>query len=340
MRSDSATAKYWEPQDHGRVRCGLCPHGCLISEGGRGICGIRKNIDGTLMATAYGIYPAVHMDPIEKKPLNHFLPGSRILSVGSVGCNLKCLHCQNWSLSCETADGMEPYLIPPELLIERSLDGDSVGIAFTYNEPTINYEYLMDVIPELDRKGAKVVLVTNGYLSPGPWDDLMEHTHGANIDVKGFTENFYKEVAGGKLAPVLRNVKSSYEKGVHVEIAYLVIPDRNDDDGQVDDFLDWVLSDLSADVPVHFNRFHPDHRMLDVPATSRETLEGIRKKAMDRGLHHVYIGNIGGKDYNSTFCPKCGAKLISRDFFSAGMKKLKGGRCGKCSAPLYGVWKD
>jgi len=189
--TEGVKARYWGSQGDGNVRCQLCPHACRIPEGGRGVCGIRVNKGGELVAAAYGIYHAVHLDPIEKKPLNHFYPGSRILSLGSIGCNLTCLHCQNWSLSRERPEGMEAYYLPPDILIDRAMDRGSIGVAFTYNEPTINFEYIMDVSPALRRKGAKVVHVTNGHLDTGPWKELMEETDGANIDVKGFTEEFY-----------------------------------------------------------------------------------------------------------------------------------------------------
>jgi pyruvate formate lyase activating enzyme len=332
-------AKHWKPLEEGKVQCGLCPHGCKIKEGGRGICGIRLNKKGKLIAGAYGIYPAVHLDPIEKKPLNHFLPGSSILSLGSIGCNMTCLHCQNWSLSRERPEGMENYYIPPDLLVKKALDRGSIGVAFTYNEPTINFEYIIDTAPELRKKGAKVVHVTNGHLDPGPWKEIMEHSDGANIDVKGFSEKFYREITGGDLGAVLENVKASVDMGVHVEIAYLVIPGHNDDDKQVDGFIDWILGDLHEQVPVHFNRFHPDHRMLDVPATSRSTLESIREKARKKGIKHVFIGNIGGGDYNDTFCPGCGKRVVTRSYFSARQKGLKEGKCVHCGASVSGLWK-
>ncbi len=332
------TAKHWTALDSNVIRCELCPHHCSISDGKRGICGIRVNRNGKLVAAAYGIYPALHLDPIEKKPLNHFMPSSSILSLGSIGCNLKCLHCQNWSLSRERPEGMEGYYLPPELVVEKALSRGSIGIAFTYNEPTINFEYIMDTAPSLRKKGAKVVHVTNGHLEAGPWKELMEHTDGANIDVKGFTEEFYRSVTGGYLKPVLENVKISVDMGVHVEIAYLVIPGHNDDETQVDGFLGWVLEKLGPDVPLHFNRFHPDHRMMDVPATPRETLEWMRKRALESGIHHVYIGNMGGAGYNDTICPSCSRKVISRDLFISSRKGLKDGKCAHCGTKIPGVW--
>ncbi|MGA1873468.1 MAG: AmmeMemoRadiSam system radical SAM enzyme [Thermoplasmatota archaeon] len=333
-------ARHYNALEDGKVRCVLCPHSCLISEGARGICGIRVNRGGKLVAAAYGVYPAIHLDPIEKKPLNHFLPGSRILSLGSIGCNLACLHCQNWSLSCERPEGLETSYVPPELLIGKALDRGSIGVAFTYNEPTINFEYIMDVSSGIRDKGGKIVHVTNGHLNEGPWKELMEHTDGANIDVKGFTQEFYKKITGGDLQPVLDNVRTSVDMGVHVEIAYLVIPGHNDDDPQIDGFIGWVLSNLHEQVPVHFNRFHPDHRMMDVPATSSNSLKKIRDRARAEGLKHVFIGNLGGGEYNDSYCPGCGRKVISRSIFAVSQKSLKGGVCAHCGASVSGVWSD
>jgi len=336
MKKD-ISAKHWTATAGDIVRCELCPHHCLIGEGKSGLCGIRTNRSGKLVAAAYGLYPAVHLDPIEKKPLNHFMPGSQILSLGSVGCNMTCLHCQNWSLSRERPEGMENYYIPPDLLVRKALSRGSIGVAFTYNEPTINFEYIMDTAPSLRKKGAKVVHVTNGHLEKGPWKELMEHTDGANIDVKGFTEEFYRKVTGGYLKPVLDNVKISFDLGVHVEIAYLVIPRYNDDPGQIDGFIGWVLDELDADVPLHFNRFHPDHRMTDVPATPRETLESIRSSALELGVHHVFIGNLGGS-YNDTVCPSCRGTVISRNPLLSNRKGLKDGKCAHCGTKIPGVW--
>lgn len=336
---EGTLARHWESLEGRDARCDLCPHTCRIGEGKRGICGIRVNRNGKLMAAGYGLYPAVHLDPIEKKPLNHFLPGSRILSLGSIGCNLSCRHCQNWSLSRERPEGMEDYFIPPELLINRALDRESIGVAFTYNEPTINFEYIMDVSPELRKRGAKVVLVTNGHLRPGPWKELMEHTDGANVDVKGFSEDFYTRIVGGTLGTVLDNVKTAVDLGVHTEIAYLVIPGHNDDEEQIKGFIGWILSKLHDQVPVHFNRFHPDHKMLDVPPTPEGTLIRSKETAIEMGLKHVFIGNMGGGSFNDTYCPGCGKRIISRNMFSIRSKVSNDGRCPHCGTSVYGVWR-
>jgi pyruvate formate lyase activating enzyme len=326
-------AEFWKKTDDGRIECVLCPHHCKIPEGGSGLCRARANEGERLAAEGYGIYPAVHMDPIEKKPLNHFLPGSSILSLGSVGCNLTCLHCQNWSLARGSPEGLDGYYLPVEDRLSRAKSRGSIGVAFTYNEPTINYEYLVDAGRKLKEQGSRVVLVTNGYLESEPWDNLMKVTDAANVDVKGYTEDFYKSVTGGSMKPVLRNVKSAFDKGVHMEIAYLVIPGHNDD-GQVEDFIEWVRTDLSPEIPVHFNRFHPDHRMQDVPPTPPETLTTIKKQALKKGLVNVFIGNLVGSGSNDTVCPSCGKVLVSREGFWSPKVRIKDDKCPKCGKEI------
>ncbi len=330
-------ARHWQVEGDA-VRCALCPHHCLIAKGRSGLCGVRKNASGKLIAAGYGLYPAIHLDPIEKKPLNHFLPGRSILSVGSLGCNLRCLQCQNWSLSTDVPDGNEAYQVPVEVIVKGALERGSMGVAFTYNEPTINFEFIMDAAPGIRERGGKVVLVTNGYLAPGPWDELMGHTDAANIDVKGFTEDFYRKVTGGTLAPVLRNVEAAVKRGVHVEIAYLIIPGHNDDEAQLEGFCSWVLSTLGPDVPVHFTRFHPDHKLLHVMATPAKTMDLAREMARKMGIHYVYLGNIHDKEGGSTRCPNCSSVVINREGFSSKFKDLKEGKCSKCSTRIAGVW--
>lgn len=330
-------ARHWAAEGDA-IRCGLCPHHCLIGKGKAGLCGVRRNVDGRLTASAYGLFPAVHLDPIEKKPLNHFLPGCPILSVGSVGCNLRCLHCQNWGLSTDVPDGNEAYLVPVEELVKGSVERGSIGVAFTYNEPTINFEFIMDAAPGIRRKGGKVVLVTNGFLEEGPWDELMDITDAANIDVKGFSEEFYRKVTGGSLAPVLRNVEAAVRKGVHVELAYLIIPGFNDDGAQLKGFCDWVVTSLGHDIPVHFTRFHPDHKLLHVPPTPDRTMEMARDLARERGTNYVYLGNVLDREGGSTRCPNCSNVVVSREGFSSVVKGIKDGKCSRCGTSIAGIW--
>jgi pyruvate formate lyase activating enzyme len=331
-------AEFWDSLENDQVRCGLCPHNCRIVPGKHGVCGIRRNVDGKLIAEAYGIYPAIHRDPIEKKPLYHFIPGSTILSVGSVGCNLNCSFCQNWSLSREDTDGKEAYFTPPEALIEGAGSKGSIGIAFTYNEPTINYEYIMDVIPSLKKNGLRSVLVTNGFLSGEPWDNLMEYIDGANIDVKAFSDKFYREITKSRLDPVLDNVKSSFDKGVHIELTYLVIPGYNDSGEEIDRYLDWVTGSLSTEIPLHFTRFHPDYMMSHVEPTPIKTLDRIMDQCREKGITHAYVGNVAFGDFTDTRCGKCGEVLIKRSGFSVRTKNMDGNRCRKCGKTLYGVF--
>jgi len=296
------------------------------------------NVDGTLKAMAYGLYPAIHMDPIEKKPLNHFIPGSSVLSIGSVGCNLTCRMCQNWSLSRNGVDRVRCETITPGSLVRMARSMGGPCVAFTYNEPSINFEYIMDASPLLSDAGIGVVLVTNGHLERGPWREMTGRIDAANIDVKGFTDRFYTEVAGGRLDTVLENVKATFEAGVHTELTYLVVPSYNDDPEEIKRFSEWVVGEVSPDVPVHFTRFHPDHLMTDVPATPIKTLEKARAIAISSGVRYVYIGNAAGKGYNDTRCPSCGSLLVARLGYEVELLGVSDGRCRRCSAPIYGIW--
>jgi pyruvate formate lyase activating enzyme len=292
---------------------------------------------GKLYALGYGIYPAIHMDPIEKKPLNHFLPGSNVLSVGSVGCNLTCRMCQNWSLSRGSPDLRDRPIEGKDLLALVSSNG-SPSVAFTYNEPTINEEFLMDTLPILQEKRIRTILVTNGYLNPDPWAEVMGNTDAANIDVKGFTERFYKDIAGGRLAPVLDNVRTAHEAGVHIELTYLVIPTENDSMEELGSFCKWVSKELSGDVPLHFTRFHPDHRLTHLPSTPISTLEMAKRIAIDMGLNYVYIGNVHGTGYNDTLCPGCGSEIIARRGYTVSFGWSRPGECPRCGHNIEGVW--
>ncbi|MCD6383412.1 MAG: AmmeMemoRadiSam system radical SAM enzyme, partial [Thermoplasmata archaeon] len=250
-REEMREAEYWEVYKGKTVRCNLCPHRCVIAEGKAGICGVRWNLGGKLYTEIYGKVTALSVDPIEKKPLYHFLPGRGILSVSSYGCNFRCLHCQNWELSQEYRKMIRPIYLSPEELLKKALNArDSVGVAFTYNEPLIWFEYLKEVMPLLRERGQHTVLVTNGFINPEPLSELLPHLSAANIDVKGFTEEFYRKIVVGKLQPVLETAKRMHSAGVHVELTYLVIPTLNDDPAQYRGFINWVLNELGDRIPV------------------------------------------------------------------------------------------
>lgn len=321
---------YWEVEED-KIRCKLCPQNCFIGEGERGICNVRKNIEGKLYSLIYGKVASLAVDPIEKKPLYHFYPGTSVLSYGSMGCNLKCKFCQNASLS--NGDPESPYL--KEYTVAELADQASNhdGIAWTYNEPTIAYEYSLDVskkIKEMD--GGYVVYVTNGFINNDPLEELSPYLDAMNIDIKAFHDDFYRKIVGGRLQPVLDTAVKAVESGIHVEVTYLIIPGYNDEYEEIEDFSEWVMHNLGEDTVVHFSRFHPDHDMRDVPATPEKTMKKAREIAKKVGLNFVYLGNLPAD--NDTKCPECGATIISRSFFSSGRLNLQDGKCPECGRKI------
>ncbi|NLK07467.1 MAG: AmmeMemoRadiSam system radical SAM enzyme [Firmicutes bacterium] len=282
-------AMYSHKENNG-VRCELCPHRCLVLPGKSGICRMRRNRDGMLVAEGYGIVSSIALDPIEKKPLFHFYPGSSILSLGSYGCNLRCLFCQNWQIS--QTQGKARPIVPKDVLnLAKTHQSDGcVGVAFTYNEPLIWYEFILETAPLLKAAGLKTVLVTNGYLSRLPWDELIQHIDALNVDVKAWDDDFYGKMCGARLGPVLDNLAAAKDK-CHIELTYLVIPDHNDDDASLEGFARWVYNNLGADTPVHFSRYFPSYR-LEIPATPTDVLKRARALA-GKWLDFVYLGNVG-----------------------------------------------
>jgi pyruvate formate lyase activating enzyme len=318
-----------------RLRCYLCPHNCIIENGKYGICGVRKNIDGELYSAVYGRVSSMAMDPIEKKPLFHFHPGSWIFSISTIGCNLKCKHCQNWEISQASINSMKiPYYSPEEIVAIAMKEG-SQGIAFTYNEPTIWYEYTLDVGKISKSKGMYNVYVTNGYINEEPLREISRYLDAMNIDVKGFTDEFYRKITGGRLQPVLDTVKLAHSLGIHIELTYLIIPTLNDSEKEIRDFSKWVFETLGRDGIVHFSRFHPDYMLRNLPETPAKTLHRAYEIAREEGLNYVYLGNLWEEKYETTYCPKCGAPLIKRSGYNVRIENLTDdGRCSKCGEKI------
>ncbi len=316
---------------NGVVRCKTCMHYCVIKPDKWGICKMRRNENGVLKVYNYGMVSSIALDPIEKKPLHNFKPGSSVLSFGSVGCNFRCKHCQNYSIS--RADLSYPYLreLKPKDVLKLAKDYKADGIAWTYNEPSIWHEFALDSSRLVKEEGFYVVYVTNGYMSYEAIDQFEGILDAANVDVKAFTEDFYRKIvgAGAKLEKVLECVKYLHKKGVFVELTYLVIPDENDSEDEIRSFAEWVV-DLDKRIPVHFSRFHPDYQMLDKPSTPIKTLEKAVEIAKDVGVEYVYIGNVWGHKYEDTYCPNCGELLIDRDGFYIVAMNLDGDRCPAC----------
>jgi pyruvate formate lyase activating enzyme len=324
-------ALHYTKIDGDKVRCDLCPHRCVISGGETGICGVRANRGGVLWADSYGRTVTVNADPIEKKPLYHFMPGSRIVSIGPNGCTLSCENCQNWHISKEKAP---TRYIAPEDLVELGGRGDSIGVAFTYTEPLVWFEYLKDVAPMLRERGLKSVLVTNGFLNEAPAREIAPLIDAFNVDLKSMSDDFYKMICGGRVEPVKRFIEIAAAV-THVEVTNLVITGLNDRDADFEALVDW-LAGISVDIPLHFSRFFPQYRMEDRGATPPERLERAYEIASKR-LHYVYIGNIFIDGTEDTRCARCGAAIVQRTGYSARIIGT-GGRCPKCGAAVKGVW--
>jgi pyruvate formate lyase activating enzyme len=320
------SAAYFDRLEHGQVVCRLCPADCRLTDGKRGICESRFNQGGTLVTDNYGEAVTLAVDPIEKKPLYHFYPGAHILSTGPNCCNLGCSFCQNWQISQRKIH--TTYLSPGQL-VTAAQDEHSLGIAFTYTEPMVWFEYIMDTAPLARAAGLKVVLVSNGYINPAPLDDLLGVTDAFNIDLKGIREQFYLRTCRGKLAPVLENIRRIAASGSHLEVTNLIIPGENDGDDEIRDLVSFVAS-VSDLIPLHFSAYHPDFEMKR-PATPTVTLLRARSIALEQ-LKYVYLGNIQSTEGNDTICPVCGHLLITRRGFSSQIVGLTGSRCASCAA--------
>ena len=297
-------------QRDGKIQCLLCPHACLLSEGQSGLCQVRTVIDGTLISTVYALPSALRVDPMEKKPLYHFLPGTRTFSLGTQGCNLKCKFCQNWHLS--TRHGHATVTVSPEEIVSEALDAGCDSIAFTYNEPIIFAEYAMDIKQVAEGTGLPCIMVTNGYINPEPREILFKGIKAVNIDLKAFSDELYQAYTGATLAPVLDTIAWCVREGIHTEITTLIIPGCNDDPDMIRKECDWIVQACGADTVLHLNAFHPDHLMKDYPMTGRNSLQTAREIALESGLNYVYVGNYPGFD-NNTYCPVCGEKVLERD---------------------------
>jgi pyruvate formate lyase activating enzyme len=338
LNSAHHPARWWETMPDGRLHCYLCPRHCHIGEGQTGFCFIRKNEGGRLVQLGYGRPAALQMDPVEKKPLNHFFPGSKILSMGTAGCNMGCFFCQNWDISKAKADQVNSASLSPEQVVELTLQHGAPSIAFTYNEPTIWGEYVIDIAKIAHQEGLNTVMVSNGYITREAFFDVYQHIDAANIDLKAFTENFYSKITLTHLQPVLDTLKwLRHETDVWFEITNLIIPTLNDGDAEFRQLCDWVLQNLGDDVPLHFTAFHPDFKLLDKPPTPPETLHRARAIAFEMGLKFVYEGNIWSEGGN-TICPGCKRAIIRRSWHSILSNNVREGKCKHCGAKIPGVF--
>ncbi|MHC1699444.1 MAG: AmmeMemoRadiSam system radical SAM enzyme [Humidesulfovibrio sp.] len=340
-------ARLWKPLKDDQVQCRLCSHFCVIKPGRRGLCGVRENQDGALFTLVYGLPAAINVDPVEKKPLYHFLPGTRTFSFGTMGCNLSCTFCQNASLSQPPRLGgrISGHSAGPAELVDSALKSGSKSIAYTYSEPTVFFELVEDTARLALTRGLKNILVTNGFMSPECLDacgpdsrDKPGLIQAANVDLKAFTEDFYKERCGARLAPVLKNLAHMRRLGWWLEVTTLLIPGLNDDPGELADMAAFINAELGPDTPWHLSRFHPDYKLTDRPVTPHETLLAARETGRNAGLRFVYIGNASGPGFGDTICPACQALVVDREGFRAETGGLADGRCKACGAAIPGVW--
>jgi len=331
-------AMHWEARAGGMVRCGLCPHRCMLSEGQIGICRARKNEGGKLYSLVYGKLAAAHVDPIEKKPFFHVLPASKSFSIATPGCNMRCLFCQNWEIAQAFPWDVQTTDVAPDQVVEAALKSGARSIAFTYTEPIIYYEYMLDIAKRARQRGLKTVVVSNGFINPEPLKELLEFIDAYKVDLKAFNDRFYDEFTGGDLESILRTLKIIRESGVWLEIVTLLVPGQNDSEEEVRKLARWVKENLGPDVPLHFSRFHPQHKLRTLPPTPVQTVIRAREIAVEEGLHYVYTGNVRHPEGESTYCPETGELAIERQGYFVVRNNLKDGKCPSgCRVP--GVWE-
>ena len=340
MQEPGYPARYWHMIPDGRMQCDLCPRDCKLHDGQRGACFVRERRGEQMILTTYGRSSGFCIDPIEKKPLNHFYPGSSVLSFGTAGCNLACKFCQNWDISKSRDMDRLMDQASPEAIAAAALEHGCRSVAFTYNDPVIFAEYAMDVADACHAHGIQTVAVTAGYMHAPARRDFYDRIDAANVDLKAFTDDFYFKLTGSHLTPVLDTlVYLKHEARVWLEITTLLVPGHNDSDDEITAMCRWIRQHLGAEVPLHFSAFHPDHRMLDVPATPPATLVRARRRALLEGLHYVYTGNVHNVEGDTTFCPRCAAPLIVRDWHLIKDYRLRAdGHCPECGSLIAGCF--
>lgn len=332
--------KYWHALDDGRLQCDLCPRECHLHEGQQGLCFVRARHNNEIVLTTYGRSSGFCVDPIEKKPLNHFLPGTPVLSFGTAGCNLACKFCQNWDMSKSREMDTLADTATPEQIARAAKELGCKSVAFTYNDPVIFMEYAIDVAKECRKLDIKTVAVTAGYICEEPRKEFFQYIDAANVDLKAFTEQFYFKLTGGHLQPVLDTLKYiRHHTDTWLEVTTLLIPEKNDSDDEIKQLSQWIYDELGVDVPLHFSAFHPDWKMMDTPPTPHSTLTRAREIALQTGLHYVYVGNVHDPNADSTYCHQCHKKLIGRDWYILSDWNLTGdGKCRFCGAQCAGVF--
>jgi pyruvate formate lyase activating enzyme len=338
ISSSIVKTRYWHRLDDGRLQCDLCPRHCHLREGQRGLCYVRQRLDDEVKLVSYGRSSGFCIDPIEKKPLNHFFPGSPVLSFGTAGCNLACKFCQNWDMTKSREMDTLADAASPQQLAQTASAHDCLSVAFTYNDPVIFHEYAIDVAAACREQDINTVAVTAGYIDPEPRVEFFAAMDAANVDLKAFTERFYRKICGGQLAPVLETLQYIHdETDCWLELTTLLIPGENDSNTEIDWLTRWVADHLGVDVPLHFSAFHPDWKMRDIESTPQATLTRAREIALGNELRYVYTGNVHDRNGSSTWCHACGELLIERDWYVLGHWGLdRNGHCANCGASLPG----
>ena len=332
-------ARFYSRLGGGSVRCELCPRCCVVTEGRRGVCRMRENREGTLYTLVHSLVSAANVDAIEKKPLFHFLPGTKAFSIGTVGCNLHCKHCQNWDIAQARPEQSATSWMPPEEVVRLAQEFGCPTIAYTYNEPTIFAEFMMDTAEVAREAGLRNIAVSNGYVRREALVEVYGQMDAVKIDVKAFTDKFYREIAGGALRPVLDNLVTLRGMGKWVEIVYLVIPTLNDSEDELRRLAKWIKENLGEDVPLHFTRFHPEYELRELPPTPVATLDRAKEIADAEGLRYVYVGNVAGHDAQDTYCPGCKKLLVERTGFMVTRMRIgPDGACPYCKRAVAGVW--
>lgn len=322
-----------------KIQCEICPKKCEIADLERGYCGNKENRKGKYYSLVYGESCSAHVDPIEKKPLFHYLPSTKAFSIAAVGCNFECKFCQNWRIAQYRPEQVESVSLSPKEVVSLSKRNECPTIAYTYSEPVVFYEYMYDTAKLAKSEGIGSVMISNGFINEKPLTELCKQLTGVKIDLKAFTEAFYKDYCSGELKPVLDTLKTLKKIGIWFEIVVLIIPTLNDGESEIRKMSQWVKKELGLEVPIHFSRFHPMYKIKNLPATPIKTLENARKVAMEVGLHYVYLGNVRGHKGENTYCPGCGEMLIQRIGYHILQNSIKGGKCPACKHVIAGVWE-
>ncbi len=333
-------ALFWEELEEGKIKCVLCPRECEVADVERGYCGVRENRGGAYQSLVYGAVCSANIDPIEKKPLFHYLPGTPAFSIATAGCNIECKFCQNWKISQYRPEQVPSTLVSPDRLVSNCASRDCPTIAYTYSEPVIFYEYMHDTAALARQRGIGSVMISNGYIQEKPLRQLCTHLTGVKIDFKAFSERFYADTCAGELKPVLKTLETLKEIGIWFELVILIIPTLNDDPKEIKEMSEWVVKHLGPDVPMHFTRFHPTYRITNLPRTPVATIERCRKLALDAGVRYVYVGNVPMHPGENTYCHNCNHELIRRVGFRIASNKMVNGKCPKCKTSIPGVWSQ